>query len=162
MYIIYSRTQCHSAMHNNLNILELKPVLELQSFIPNANRLNIWQLNNLSHQLKGTNIYPQPTPNFGPSCEKVTGSNVIKVLVTDNVTSRLDSPFCVITQHRKFEFGYHRQSKKIRNAKELTLQLSQTLSSAIAQIKVSNSPITNHTKKILPQRPPPFFNFCIT
>ena len=29
----------------------------------------------------------------------------------------------------------------------------------IAQIKVSNSPIT---KKILPQRPPPFFNFCIT
>ena len=37
------------------------------------------------------------------------------------------------------------------------MQLSQTLSSAIAQIKVSNSPITNHTKKILPQRPPPFF-----
>ena len=27
----------------------------------------------------------------------------------------------------------------------------------IAQIKVSNSPITNHTKNILPQRPPPFF-----
>ena len=31
-------------MHNNLNILEMKRVLELQSFIPNANRLNIWQL----------------------------------------------------------------------------------------------------------------------
>ena len=29
----------------------------------------------------------------------------------------------------------------------------------IAQIKVSNSPITNHTKKILSQRPPPFFQF---
>ena len=62
----------------------------------------------------------------------MTGSNVINVLkgalgggggrggcawsqsfllVTDN-RSRLDSPFCVITQHRKFEFGRHRQSKK--------------------------------------------------
>ena len=61
------------------------------------------------------------------------------LLVTDNRRSRLDSPFCVITQHRKFEFGHHRQSKKISNAQELTMQLSQTLSS-IAQIKVSNSP----------------------
>ena len=59
----------------------------------------------------------------------MTGSNVINVLkgllggggcawsqsflsVTDNRRSRLDSPFCVITQHRKFEFGHHRQSKK--------------------------------------------------
>ena len=110
----------------------------------------------------------------------MTGSNIINVLkgalgvspplppppgarafllVTDNRRSRLDSPFCVITQHRKFEFGHHRQSKKISNAQELTMQLSQTLSSAIAQIKVSNSPITNHTKKILPQRPSPFFQF---
>ena len=40
-------------MHNNLNILEMKRVLELQRFIPNANRLNIWQLNNLSQRLKG-------------------------------------------------------------------------------------------------------------
>ena len=39
------------------------------------------------------------------------------------------------------------------------MQLSQSLSSAVAQIKVSNSPMTNHTKKILPQRPPPFFFF---
>ena len=51
--IICSRTQCHSAMHNNLNTLEMKQVLELQPFTPNANRLNIWQLNNLSHRLKG-------------------------------------------------------------------------------------------------------------
>ena len=122
------------------------------------------------------------SPNCGSSCEKVTGSNVINVLkggdlgvcappgakafllVTDNRRSRLDSLFCVFTQHRKIEFGHHhhRQSKKISNAQELTMQLSQTLSSAIAQIKVSNSPITNHTKKILPQCPPPFFNFCIT
>ena len=58
---------------------------------------------------------------------------------------------------QEIESGHHRQSKKISNAQELTMQLSQTLSSAIAQIKVSNSPITNHTKKILPQRPPPFF-----
>ena len=75
-------------------------------------------------------------------------------LVTDN-RSWLD----VITQHRKFEFGHHRQSKKISNAQELTMQLSQTsqtLSSPIAQIKVSNSPITNHTKRILPQCPLPF------
>ena len=110
----------------------------------------------------------------------MTGSNVINVLkgalgggavppgakafllVTDNRRSRLDSLFCVITQHRKFEFSHHRRSKKISNAQELTMQLSQTLSSAIAQIKVSNSPISNHTKKILPQRPPTFFNFCIT
>ena len=41
VYIICSRTQCRSAMHNNLNILEMKRVLELQPFIPNANRLNI-------------------------------------------------------------------------------------------------------------------------
>ena len=39
-------------MHNNLNTLEMKQVLELQPFIPNANRLNIWQLNTLSHRLK--------------------------------------------------------------------------------------------------------------
>ena len=83
------------------------------------------------------------------------------LLVTDNRRSRPDSPFCVITQHRKFEFGHHRQSKKISNAQELTVQLSQTLSSTMAQIKVSNSPLTNQAKKILPQSPPPFFNFCI-
>ena len=39
-------------MHNNLNILEMKQVLELQPFIPNASWLNMWQLNNLSHGLK--------------------------------------------------------------------------------------------------------------
>ena len=99
---------------------------------------------------------PRPLPPPPPPPQE------IKLLVTDNRRSRLDSPFCVIQQHRKFEFGHHRQSKNISNAQELTMQLSQTLSSAIAQIKVSNSPITNHTKKILPQRPPPFFNFCIT
>ena len=59
------------------------------------------------------------------------------LLVTNNRRSRLDSPFCVITQHRKFEFGHHdhRQSKKISNAQELTMQLSQTLSSAIGQLQ---------------------------
>ena len=84
------------------------------------------------------------------------------LLVTDKqkVTARFS--ICVISQHRKFEFGNHKQSKKISNVQELTIQLSQTVSSAIAQMKVSNSPITDHTEKILPQRPPPFFNFCIT
>ena len=94
---------------------------------------------------------PPPPPPTQPQTHTL--------LVTDNRRSRLDSPFCVIIQHRKFEFGHHSQSKKISNAQELTMQLSQTLSSAIAKIKVSNSPITNHTKKILPQRPPPFFQF---
>ena len=139
-------------MHNNLNILEMKQVLGLQSFIPNANRLNIWKLNNLSHGLKDNlskvlTFSPQPTPNYGSSCEKVTGSNVINVLkggsggaqppgaktfllVSENRRQRLDSPFCIITQHTKFEFGHQRQSKKISNTQELTMQLSQTLCSA--------------------------------
>ena len=78
------------------------------------------------------------------------------LLVTDNRRSRLDSPF---VYHRKFEFGHHRQSKQISNAQELTMQLSQTLSSAIAQIKVSKSPITNHTKKGLAPAPSSFFKF---
>ena len=87
------------------------------------------------------------------------------LLVTDNRKSRIDSPFCVFTQHRKFEFGrhHHRKSKKISNAQELTMQLSQTLSSAVAQVKISNSPITNHTKKrSCPSALLLFFNFCIT
>ena len=41
VYIICSRTLCYSAMHNNLNILEMKQVLELQPFIPNNSWLNI-------------------------------------------------------------------------------------------------------------------------
>ena len=39
-------------MHNNLNKLEMERILELQPFIPNAKRLNMWKLNNLSHRLK--------------------------------------------------------------------------------------------------------------
>ena len=41
--------------------------------------------------------------------------NVLKgafLLVTDNRRSWLDSSFCVITQHRKFEFSHHRQDKQ--------------------------------------------------
>ena len=82
-------------------------------------------------------------------------------LATDNRRSRLDSPFCVITQHRKFDFGDHGQSKKISNAQELTMQLSQSLSSAITQIKVSNSPITNHTKTDLAPAPYSFFSISV-
>ena len=81
------------------------------------------------------------------------------LLVTDNRRSRIDSPFCIITQHRTFKFGPHRQSKKISNAQKLTMQLSQTSSFAIAQIKVSNSPITNHTKKDLAPAPSSFFQY---
>ena len=79
------------------------------------------------------------------------------LLITDN-RSWLHSPFCVITQHRKFEFGHHRQSKKISNAQELTMQLSQTLSIDVAQIKVSSSPITKSHKKD-PAPAPSFFEF---
>ena len=69
------------------------------------------------------------------------------LLVTDNRRSWLDSPFCVITQHRKFEFGHHTQSKKISNAQELRMQLSQTLSSAIAQIKFQTAQLQLTQKK---------------
>ena len=73
------------------------------------------------------------------------------LFVTDNRRSRPNYPFCEITQHRKFEFGHHRQTKKISNAQELTMQLSQTLSSAVVQIEILNSPITNHTKRSCPR-----------
>ena len=109
--------------------------------------------------MTGSNVINALKGGFGGLCPP--GAKAF-LLVTDNRRSRLDSPFCVITQDRKFEFGRHRQSKMISNAQELTMQLSQALSSAIAHIKVSNSPITNHTKNILPQHPPLFFNFCIT
>ena len=39
------------------------------------------------------------------------------------------------------------------------MQLSQTVSSAIAQFKVLNSQITNHTKKDLAPVPSSFFQF---
>ena len=80
------------------------------------------------------------------------------LLVTDNRRSRLDSPFCVITQHRKFEIGHHRQSKKISNAQKLTMQLSQTLSSAIAQISFKQPNYKSHKKDLAPA-PSCFFFF---
>ena len=51
-------------MHNNLNILEMERVLELQPSIPNANRLNMWQLHNLSHVLQDNVSKYQP---FSPA-----------------------------------------------------------------------------------------------
>ena len=57
-------------MHKNLNTLEMKWVLELQPFIPNANWLNIWQLNNLGHQLKGKTFYPNQHPTAGQVVRK--------------------------------------------------------------------------------------------
>ena len=53
-------------MHNKLNVLEMKRILELQPFIPNTNRLNIWQLNNLSHRLKA-NLSIVKVPTFFPT-----------------------------------------------------------------------------------------------
>ena len=44
-------------------MLEMKQVLELQPFIPNANWLNIWQLNNLSHWLKDNLYQPFSSTN---------------------------------------------------------------------------------------------------
>ena len=70
----------------------------------------------------------------GGLCPPLSPGAKAFLLVTGNRRSQLDSPFCVITQHREFEFGHHhhRQSEKISNAQELTMPLSQTLSSAIA------------------------------
>ena len=56
-------------MHNNLNILEMKQVLELQPFSPSANRLNIWQLNNLSHWLKDNLDLQKVTARFSISSQ---------------------------------------------------------------------------------------------
>ena len=59
-------------MHNNLNTLEMKRVLEVQLFIPNAKRLNIWQLNYLSHRLKGNlSKYKPFFPNQHPTTAQV-------------------------------------------------------------------------------------------
>ena len=57
-------------MHNNLNTMEMKWVLELQPFIPNANWLNIWQLNNLRHQLKGKTFSTNQHPTAGQIVRK--------------------------------------------------------------------------------------------
>ena len=80
------------------------------------------------------------------------------LLVTDNRRSRLDSPFCVIIQHRKFEFGHHRQSKKDK-------QCSGTDNAAITDFIFYYS--TNQfqtaqlqiTKKDLAPAPASFFQF---
>ena len=109
----------------------------------------------------------------------MTGSNVINVLkggsagavppgakafllVTDKRRSWLDSPFCVITQHRKFEFGHHhhRQSKKISNSQKLTMRLSQTLSSTIAQISFKQPNYKSHKKDLAPA-PSSFFSVSV-
>ena len=80
------------------------------------------------------------------------------LFVTDNRRSRLDYPFCVITQHRKFEFGHHRQSKKDKQCSGTDMQLSQTLSSAIAQISFKQPNYKSH-KNDLAQAPSSFFQF---
>ena len=84
----------------------------------------------------------------------MTGSNVINILKGGSGGSvpQGTKAFLLVTDNRRSRL----------DSEKLTMQLSQTLSSAIAQIKVSNSPVTNHTKKIMSQRSPPFFNFCIT
>ena len=40
-------------MHNNLNIVEMKRVLELQPFIPKCQPAKYLTVNNSSHRLKG-------------------------------------------------------------------------------------------------------------
>ena len=53
VYIICSHTYCHSAMHNNLNILEMKRVLELQTVFPNANMTGSNAVNALKGAARG-------------------------------------------------------------------------------------------------------------
>ena len=125
---------------------------------------------------QSTNLFPQPMSNCGSSCEEVTGSNIINVLkggswglcspgakafllVTDNRRSWLDSPFCVITQHMKFEFGHNRQSKKISNAQELTMQLSQTFIFCYSTKQSFKQPNDKSHKKDLAPAPSSIFQF---
>ena len=95
------------------------------------------------------------------------------LLVTDNRRSQLDSPFWQSHSTGKLNLVI---TDKVRRyaVQELTMQLSQTLSSSIAQINVSNSYSTNqcfkqpnyksHRKaqKRSCSVPTPSFNFCIT
>ena len=84
------------------------------------------------------------------------------LLVTDNRRSRLDSPFCVITQHRKFEFGHHRQSKKISNAQELTILTITDFIFCYGTNQSFKQPNYKSCKKDLASAPSSFFfNFCI-
>ena len=68
------------------------------------------------------------------------------LLVTDNRRSQLDSPFCQSHSTGKLNLVI---TDKVRRyaVQELTMQLSQTLSSPIAQINVSNSYSTNQCFK---------------
>ena len=68
------------------------------------------------------------------------------LLVTDNRRSQLDSPFCQSHSTGKLNLVI---TDKVRRyaVQELTMQLSQTLSSPIAQINVSNSYSTNQSFK---------------
>ena len=82
------------------------------------------------------------------------------LLVTDNRRSRLDSAFCVITQHRKFEFGYYRQSKKISNAQELTMQLIiRDFIFCYSTNQSFKQPNYKSHKKVLGPAPSSFFQF---
>ena len=108
----------------------------------------------------------------------MTGSNAINVffyiglwgcappgakaflLVTDKRRSRLDSPFCVITQHRKFEFGHHRQSKKISNTQQLTINAAITdFTICYSTIQSFKQPNYKSHKKDLAPAPSSFFQF---
>ena len=107
----------------------------------------------------GRGLWPRPPPPPGAPGAKAF------LLIKDNRKSRLDSPFCVITQPQEiwiWSICYHRQSKKISNAQELTLQLSQTLSSAIYSTKQSfKQPNYKSHKKDLAPAPSSFFQ-CMT
>ena len=83
------------------------------------------------------------------------------LLATDNRRSRLDSPFCVITQHRKFVFGHHRQSKKDKQCSGTDNEAITDFNFCYSTNQFQTAQLQITQKKILPQRSPPFFNFCI-
>ena len=70
-------------MHNNLNILEMKRGggggVRTAALYPKCQRAKYLTVKQFKPSING-NLFPQPTPNCGSSCEKVTGSNVINVL----------------------------------------------------------------------------------
>ena len=104
---------------------------------------------NVTNVLKGALVWLCPPPHPGAKAF---------LLVTDNRRSRLNSPFCVITQRRKFEFGHHRQSKKISNAQELTTQQSQTLIFCYSTNQSFKQPNYKSHKKDLAPAPSSFLS----
>ena len=103
----------------------------------NVNRTKLFFLHDRNAKANNTSTQSEYTPPQGAKAF---------LLVTDNRRSQLDSPFCQSHSTGKLNLVI---TDKVRRyaVQELTMQLSQTLSSPIAQINVSNSYSTNQCFK---------------